>query len=163
MSDSTGGSLIERLRALPRGQVWLGRPADPQRLSDLEREYGVTFPDDYRQLKLAADGVSLGNGGSRLELENISETYDHLGDEVLEKKIPGMIVIGSDGGGMAYYYDPKNRLGKGAFAVFMVSFSALFFAESIYLGKSLTEVIERVLGGEELSELPQLGPGVPNA
>ncbi len=163
MSDSTRGSLIEKLRALPHGQVWLGPPADPQRLSELEGEYGVTFPADYRELKLAADGVSLGNGGSRLELEIIDETYDHLGDEVLEKNLPGMILIGSDGGGKAYFYDPKNRLGKGAFAVFMASFSAPFFEESIYLGGSLTEVIDRVLGGEDFWKLPRLGPSAPNA
>jgi hypothetical protein len=69
-----------------------------------------------------------------------------------------MFVIGDDNGDAIYYYDSTNRLCKGAYALFQVDLGCIGFPYSKYAARTLTELVEAILSGEEIWEYPYLGP-----
>jgi hypothetical protein len=150
-------SLISRLRAPSTHKLSTARPATEEELGQVEQEYGVAFPADYRQLVLFSRGLGVRSRGTPIHL-SFDDTSAHLEDESLAARLPAMVVIGDDGGGSVYFYDPRDALGKGAFAVFLVPMSALGFEDAIFAGRSLTEVIEHVLADEDFYRRPRLGP-----
>jgi SMI1/KNR4 family protein SUKH-1 len=150
-------SFIDRLKAQPNVKVRTTNGATPELLGNVERDYEVRFPDDYRELMLPLGHLSVSGAKSRIHL-GLKDTYAHLGDEVFEESLPGR--IGDDGGGKIYYYDPDDKLGKGRFAVFLVSLSSLELENTFLVGKSVTEVIERVSAGEDLRKCPRLESNV---
>ena len=149
-------SLIDRLKSQPHVKVWTTKGATSELLALVERDYRIQFPDDYRELMLSVGNLGVTGAKSQIQL-GLKDTYTHLGDAVFEKRIPGMVVIGDDGGGRIYYYDPEDRLGKGRFAVFLVPLSSLTLEDTFFVGKSVTEVIERVSAGEDFDTFPRLG------
>lgn len=74
----------------------------------------------------------------------------------VEAYLPDMFVIGNDGGGALYFYDPKNALGKGAYALFLVPQGAIGFDDAMFAGASLTEVVQSVLNNESFFDRPRL-------
>ena len=64
-----------------------------------------------------------------------------------------MLVIGDDGGGCLYYYDPDNKLGTGPFAMYFVSMGSLFFKDSVHVAASLTEMIEKIWSGAKFGDM----------
>jgi hypothetical protein len=138
--------------------VLLGRhsPGDAQRLARLEQEHGVSFPDDFRDVMLWSDGF--GNGFRKTQINVLP--LRRLGllntQEDVETYLSGMFAIGDDGGGALYFYDPKNALGRGTYAVFLVPQGEIGFDDAMFAGASLTDVVESVLNDESFFGRPRL-------
>src|SRR5262245_43411006 len=150
--------ILERLKTVP--DQWMARaPAQPGEFEELERAYGLSFPEEYRELMVASNGgcVASRDEGSLLYLDSIHDVINFKWDEVFVEGLPRMVVFGGDGGGNVYYFDPKNQLGYGEWAVFAVEQGAASFEWSWFVAESLRGAIERVLNGERLFDGFMLG------
>jgi hypothetical protein len=76
----------------------------------------------------------------------------------LSPELAEMLIFGDDEGDFIYYFDPANRLGRGAWAVFLVEKSMSDFESSQWVAADLRGLCERVLGGESVWDDPYLGP-----
>ena len=148
-------SILERLKALQSSEFVIHQPTSQQNLEEIERQYHLNFPDDYKQLMLYSNGFALYNE-SQLLLHSIME-LNAFADEDIMNYMPGIFVIGSDAGGNLYYFDLNNRLGYGNYAIFLVPPSELSFDDSIFVGHAITEVITNILNGERFFYRPRYG------
>lgn len=151
-------TILERLRALPKSQWKTSPPADPESLEALESKYDLQLPADYRELMLETNGCGLYGHATQLNLEPPDELLWHSEDPRFTEHLPGMFVIGDDNGDALFYYDPANRLGKGAYAIFQVDFGTIGFPYSKHAANSLTDLFEAILDDKAIWEYPYLGP-----
>ncbi len=73
-------------------------PATEQAVGDVEHAMGKTFPVEFRDLLLTADGFQLGTGAGIHGTDEIEERNSTLEVDIYA---PGYLVIGGDGGGLA--------------------------------------------------------------
>lgn len=139
--------VIEELERL-EGTQWepMLEPASERDLAMLERAYGHPFPDDFRRIYSRFGGGELiGKDDEMLVLEPVADIIEHGKDPVLLKRLPGVIVFAGDGGGKLLFYDAEDRLGHGRFAVFIGEWGALIREYLVYVGATISEVIEKSL------------------
>lgn len=120
---------------------------------EVEKVFGIKFPEDFRQLLLLSNGGSIKGSNSVFNYEPVEYLVGHNLSEFFNTNIPGMIVIGDDGGGCIYFYDPGNKLGKGPWSLYYASMGALFFKESVNVAGSITELIDNILAGEHFGNM----------
>ena len=143
------GMLVETLRSLPPF-VWSAQPpADPNELAKVEEQFGVRLPEDYRELLLYSDGGTVEGPKIEMNFESIEGLYGQNDDERFSEGLPGMFVIGDDGFGGIFFYDPEGRLGHGAYALFDVKLGVLGFDDAVFAAATLTEAVTLVLGGAD--------------
>lgn len=147
---ASNNSLIERLRARTGDEWWPRPPAPPDEVAALERELGVRLPEDYRQLLLASNGGSINGPHASINLESAEGVLDLNLDGGYQAELPGMIVVGDNGGGELYFYDPENKLGHGANALFLVGMADLDPAAAAFVAPSLGDAVDRVYAGEAI-------------
>jgi hypothetical protein len=133
-------------------------PATAESLAALENKYHLQLPADYRELMLITNGCGLYGHRTKLNLEQADELLWHNEDPRFTADLPGMFVIGDDNGDALFYYDPTNRLDKGAYAIFQVDFGMIGFPHSKHAAGSLTQLIEAILANEAIWGYPYLGP-----
>ncbi len=150
--------ILKRLNKLPSSEWMTSPPATPQSLEAIEKKCGIVLPADYRELMLATSGCGLYAYRTKLNLEPADEVPWHNEDPRFKADLPGMFVIGDDNGEAVFYYDPKNRLGRGAYALFEVDLGTIGFRYSKYAAASLTQLLEKIIAGESIWDYPQLGP-----
>lgn len=145
-------TVLTALRELPTSQWSRRDPATAKEIDAIEAEYGLQLPADYRELLRATNGCGIyPPKGTKLDLDSADDVLcNNTGDPRFEGDLPGMFIIGSDNSGGVVYYDPANRLGKGAWALFLVDLGTIGFPYSKPVAPSLTALIERVLAGETL-------------
>lgn len=146
-------NIIEKLSGLSSTQFWRNETATEEMITDIDFKFNLKFPEDYKQLLLYSNGGTVQGSKSTFNYEPAEYLVGHNLSEFFTQQIPDMIVIGDDGGGCIYYYDPKNKLEKGEWALFYASMGALFFKESVYLSPSVTELIDKILSGEHFGDL----------
>jgi hypothetical protein len=148
----TNDRLIDILSPLPDNR-WASRPpADEESVAALERQYDLHLPSDYRGLLLRSNGGSIGGKDAAINLEPVEMLMSHNLDPRFVADLPGMFVIGDDGGGAVYYYDPDGRHGKGDWALFLIPLGELGSGRQRFAGRSLTSAAERALAGESFFE-----------
>ena len=93
--------LIESLSCRP--------PATDEAVAVFEKVSGMQLPDDYRHFLQIANGGEgfIGKNAYVIlwgveELASLNEAYE------VEDYAPGLLIIGSDGGGEAYGFDTRN-------------------------------------------------------
>ena len=149
--------LIRRLEKLPAPQ-WTPRgPGDERELARLEEKFGLRLPEDYRRLMLHSDGGGICGRSGCINYESAEGLEEQNSDERFLDALPGMFVVGDDGGGSVFFFDPHDRLGRGPYALFMVHLSTLRISYCIFVGRTFSEAAGRVLAGEELHTLPYHG------
>src|SRR5262249_17407096 len=82
-------------------------------------------------------------------LETMNGLVNQNDDETIEEALPGMFIIGDDGTGGLFFYDPKNKLGKGEYGLFCVKMGVMSFEYSVYVAATLTEAFRLVRGRAE--------------
>jgi hypothetical protein len=115
---------------------------------EMEEEDGEKYPDDWRKfLAYTKCGWFYG-----------SSTHVELGADVDDwnTDLPGMLLLGYGAGAEVYYFDPQNLIGKGAWAVYLVSLGSRCFKDSSYVASSFTHFLQRLINGDELREEPWL-------
>lgn len=148
--------IFERLNELSDSDWMTAPPANPDSLERLEKEFHFRLPADYRGVMMTTSGFGLYGHRTQFNLESADDVLSY--NEDFAQDLPGMFVIGNDNGDAVFYYDPENRLGKGAWALFQVDLSMIGFPYSKYAAASLTQLIEAILANEEIWEYPYLGP-----
>ena len=130
---------------------WKGLPPPkPETVEAIERHFNVSLPDDFRELLLTMNGGSLDSHPSKFLLCP-AEDIIHWNEDFLDTlDLPNMILFGGDGSDCVFFYDPENRLGRGAFAIFEVELGNPGLEESWYISRSLTELIALVLADKDL-------------
>lgn len=120
----------------------------------VEQDLGMRLPEDYRQFFTYSDGGEFED--CRLSLFNLYEFESFNPHAVWSPGLPGMVFLGTDGGGDIFYFDPEDYLGRGRWAVYSVGMGASSFAYSRYEASSFSHLIQRALNGEDLGEGPWL-------
>ena len=151
-------SILEQLRGLPESDWMPHPPATAESLAALEAKYQLALPADYRELMRVTSGFGLYGHETQLNLESAEELLLYNEDPQFAEDLPGMFVIGNDNGDALFYYDPANRLGKGAYAIFQVDFAMMGLPHSKYAAPTLTDLLEKILANEQIWEYPCLGP-----
>jgi|SRR5581483_2216402 len=93
--------------------VWQKQPgASPQTIQKIEQSLNVTFPSDYRQFLLWSDGGEGWNDDTYLSLWSSNELLSLNNDYMIGHYLPGIVCIGTDGGGVGYglAFDQANRI-----------------------------------------------------
>ncbi|WP_083270865.1 SMI1/KNR4 family protein [Bacillus marinisedimentorum] len=84
-------------------------PIQKNDIEKVEERLGIKFPDDYFHFMLKTNG---GEGcigeNSYLRLWKIEELIESNEDYSVEEFAPGLIIVGSNGGGTAYGFDFRN-------------------------------------------------------
>lgn len=85
-------------------------PASPATIAAAENSLGVVFPDDYRTLLLRSNGLEgfVSPDSFYLALHPVEFVSEHQYEPNL---IPDLVVIGSDGGGEAFGFIPRQEGG----------------------------------------------------
>jgi hypothetical protein len=149
--------LSKRLLSLSDDIFHHGSPRPPEELEQLERVVGERFPDDYRAVLLEVGPFQVRGPKIWIILDLVEDVLLSLDDDFLSGRMPGIVMIGNDNGDYGYYYDPKGRLGRGAFALYCVDRGTLTFEKSRFVAPTLTEAIDQALAGEDFRERPTLG------
>jgi hypothetical protein len=137
-----------RLAALLTARDWEARPAG--RWEDGERsvqQIGRAQPDAGS--RRPPDLVVRATAACSWDRAAISLFWvDELPDRRLGLQwLPGMIVIGDDGGGGLYFYDPSDRLGRGRWALYWVHMSEMSLERPRFAGSDLTDLLHRIANG----------------
>jgi hypothetical protein len=122
-------------------------------IEGVETSLQVKLPEDYKQLLLLSNGGSIKGPKTAFNYEPAEYLVAHNEDEIFTSGIPGTLVIGDDGGGCIYYYDMHDQTGKGKWSLHYVSMAVLEFEKSVFVGKDLTEMINRILAGEHFGDM----------
>jgi len=150
--------ILKRLGQLSSSEWMPSPPATAEELEAIEQKYGIVLPADYRELMLATSGCGLYAYRTKLNLESADDVLWHNEDPRFKEHLPGMFVIGDDNGDAVFYYDPKNRLGRGAYALFEVDLGTIGFPHSKYAAANLIQLFDRIIAGESIWDYPYLGP-----
>ncbi|MFO0552023.1 MAG: SMI1/KNR4 family protein [Polyangiaceae bacterium] len=122
-------------------------------LASFERELGTRLPDELRAVWLAS------NGG---ELHRIAFFDDDLLRELnvfaddRAEHIPDALVFAHDNGDLLFYLAPKNRLGRGAWAVFGVERGAISYEHSFFLAPTLRDFLALAAERGDFFDTPRL-------
>lgn len=79
------------------------------RLRAIETQLGVEFPDDYASFVRSADGLERRFGDAYLALWDLEDLVPRNVEYEMSEMFPGLVLIGSDGGGEAVGFDFRNR------------------------------------------------------
>ncbi len=150
------GVLIARLAALPQSTVRRGDGATAADIAEVEAQNRITLPDDLRETLQFSDGIGVRAGGTQLFLYNAHDLAWTSSEPGYRDSLAGMLILGTDGEGSVYYADPRNAIGRGAFAVYLVRMADLEIESSIFVGGSFTAAVETILAGTDLYKRPEL-------
>jgi hypothetical protein len=116
-------------------------PALRTAIDAAQRALGVTLPADYVEFLLHCDGIEgpVGDTGY-FELWSIEEVTVSQQEYGVDAFAPGLVLIGSDGGGTAYGLDVRS-----ASTLFVrIPFIPMAWEEGAVLGDSFHSFIQRV-------------------
>lgn len=148
----TDDHLAKLLATLPESRWDPRPPANEAAILSLEHEYDLRLPGDYRSLLLRSNGGAIGGERTAINLESVEVLMWHARDMRFVEHLPGMFVIGDDGGGAVYYYDPEDRHGRGDWALFVIPLAELGSDRNRFAGRNLTEAAERAVAGDTFFE-----------
>jgi hypothetical protein len=149
--------LVDKLERLPPGHITRYSPGTPEIVARVEAAFGLRFPDDFREVMLWSNGFGMSYHKTNMNVSPLEELESDNREEQYTESIPGMFVLGTDGGGGIYFFDPQGKLGQGPFAVFLVRQSQLGFRDAMLCGRSFTEALEAALANQDFYDRPSLG------
>lgn len=85
-------------------------PSSEELIKSVETETKLIFPTQYREFMLETNGAEgMVGETSYLAIWSVEEIVPFNGDGKVEEFTPGLVQFASDGGGMAYAFDKRNR------------------------------------------------------
>lgn len=84
-------------------------PISKEEIEKVEEELKVKFPPDYIEFMITTNGGEGNIGESYLRLWKIEELVESNEDYSVSEFAPGLIIIGSDGGGTAFGYNFREE------------------------------------------------------
>ena len=107
------------------------------RLREIEAALGVVLPHDYREFAVTSGKVERNFGGSYLALWGLDEIVRLNQGYEMGETFPGLILIGSDGGGEAVGFDFRTSPP----CVVLVNFVSSGWHEAIVQAETFTEFL----------------------
>ena len=150
-------SLTDRL-APHKHETWF--PEDPfsePQLAGAEQALGLRFPADFRDLLRAGGGEIAGENARILLFPAHHLARFNSADADGWKALQDLFVFADDAGDALYCYDPDDRLGRGAWAIFSVSKGAPRTTRA-HVARDLTHLVDRILAGDDVLDSPLGSP-----
>jgi hypothetical protein len=138
-------ALIERHR-----DKWYASrpPPTAEKIGSAEQAVGVKFVEDYRRVLEAYDGGELVGDRARVLLFHPEQLCAFNPDLETLPELAEMLIFGSDSGGYFYFFDHRNKFGKGAWAVFAVSMGMRGLADSFIVADDLHQLFAKIADGQ---------------
>ena len=109
-------------------------PASENEIAAAEAAVGHHFPEDYRLLALIGGG-EIDGPESRVVLIPPKHLSQFNPEMERAPDLAELLIFADDGGDYFYFYDPKNLLGRGAWAVFTVEMSVAARKHAIFVAR----------------------------
>jgi len=110
-------------------------------MEDVERQFGLQFPSDYKTFMAARDGGEGFIGGQYLILWRVGELIEFNRDYEVEKYAPGLVFFGSNGGGEAFAFDARP---KGNMGICMVPFIGMSLRDAKLVADTFEKFLTRL-------------------
>ncbi len=113
--------LIKKLQASDSIKWDPSNPFSSKEIKDLEETFKLNLPNDYKEILMEAGEVQVYGDTLNIHFESPwgvkgLNTSPHITDYLSDQ-----LIFGDDGGSYFYVYDPKNKWGKGKYAIFRCS------------------------------------------
>jgi hypothetical protein len=120
--------------------------ASETQIGEIERRFGVCLPDDYGRFLLTRGSMSefLSSANCYLQIYPIGDVIPVNEAGEIERRFPGALVVGGDGGREMLAYD--FRQGQSSFV--LLDITAEDWSDAVYQAPSLTVL---------LAQLPERG------
>lgn len=143
--------LSKRLAPLENDQWYPLDAATEDQVAAAEAAVKRTFPADYRDVLLAGGGEITGENARILlfppgDLSRFNPDPDW-------KELHEMFVFADDSGDFLYFYDPDNKLKRGAWSIFVVAKGSPFLRHALYAAKDLGHLVDRIFAGDEVLDV----------
>lgn len=138
------------IKDIPKERLTTFEPASSEALLKIEKRFNIIWPKDHREVLLQTDGFSLISEYYNLILAHVKAIHKLNLDDWYKEALPNMFIIGDDESETLYFYDVQDCLNKGAYSVYAVPKDALFLENSVWVAKSLTELIYRLINNEKI-------------
>jgi cell wall assembly regulator SMI1 len=131
--DHSIDSIIGRLSSQPG--------AGEESIDEASSQLNIQLPDDYRQFLLTSNGVKGPIGDdSYLVLWSVDELISLNEAYHVDEFAPGLVLIGSDGGDIAYALDSRG----GRYDYVQVPFIGMSLDESEVLAENFEEFLQQL-------------------
>jgi hypothetical protein len=110
-------------------------------VEDVERYFGVRFPDDYRWFMSTQAGMSrlVPPANHYLAIDPIEEIISINDAAEIQERFPGAVVIGGDGSRELLTYDFRREPPT----LVLLDITAEDWSDALYQASSLTELLQR--------------------
>ena len=108
-----------------------------------ERTLAVRFPESYARWLQGTDGMEGDLGGCYLSLYAVGELVERNRGYAVAEAMPGMILIGTDGGGEGIGLDVRGETSP----VVLVNLYSLRWDEAIHQAETFDEFLDERLRG----------------
>lgn len=116
-------------------------PASEEAITAAEREIGKSFPADYRKFLLEVGGGEGFIGKHYLILWSPEELAQFNREYQAEEYVPGLVLIGSNGGGEAFAFDTRSV----PYKLVQVPFIGMSLKEAAVVSINFDNLMERML------------------
>jgi phosphoribosylaminoimidazole (AIR) synthetase len=113
----------------------------PELISEIEAEIGVNFPKDYVELMSRINGMEGSVGNSYIRLWAINELIEMNEGYSVQEFAPGILLIGTDGGGEAFAFDLRDNEMK----IIQIPFIPMDVDNIIFCGNDLNSFYNYLL------------------
>ena len=146
---------IKDSEGLPGFEVF-GLPETITSIHRLQKSFNLVLPNDYREILEEYGQASLFGEGITLTFFSIDEI---LGGQLhdINNSLRNVFPIGTDDSGQYYFYDIKNNSGFGNNSIGLIDPGNLEWKYVVVLGGNLSEVVDRIITGEDFQEYDMIG------
>jgi len=124
---------------------YLAAPDRFDELARVEAELNVRFPDDYRDFIATSGAIERDFGGAWLALYGIDQLVPLNNGYDLSESYPGLILVGTDGGGEGIGFDFRHATPS----IVLVNFISAGWDEAIVQARTFTDFINQLSAGED--------------
>jgi hypothetical protein len=114
-----------------------------------EKELGFSLPEDYKDVMKNCYCCEFHGENNHMNIMCTNDVFDLNTDPLWMVPLRGLFLFGGDNGGNFFAYDPTNKLGRGAFAVYFIDHDNLGLNSAKYAGENLTSTVEKILHDEK--------------
>ena len=116
-------------------------PATDGAIAQFEYAFGHSLPRDYVDFLKTTNGGEGTIGAAYVRFWNVEELLEMNRGYNVQAQVPGLLAIGSDGGGGAFAFDTRQT----PWTVVCIPFIVMLFEDAVPVGNSFTEFIQRLL------------------
>lgn len=144
----------EKLLAL---EIEITDPATEADVSDFETKCSFRFPEDYRELLLFSNGLTVYGNKDVISFYTLEDLFLVNDDPIYSQHLEeGIFIIANDNGDSLYVYDRSNVWKHGSMGLYRMDAGSLKRYSTQYLGADLKDVLLKIRNGVEFDQLPYL-------